>query len=60
MNSSCNQKLERLRAEAQIERLLNSRNQNFLTLSELEQLTKRILRLKFWGVQLEVRQWVIQ
>ncbi len=60
MNSDGNQKLEQLRAEATIERLLRSRNQDFQTLSELEQLTKRILKLKFGGFQLEVRRWVAQ
>ncbi len=60
MNSFCDKKLERLRAEAQIERLLRSRNQNFPTFPELERLTKRILKLRFWGVQLEIKRWAAQ
>jgi hypothetical protein len=55
-----NQKLEQLRAEATIERLLRGKNQDFQTLTELEKLTKRILKLKFGGFQLEVRRWVTQ
>lgn len=58
MKSEVNQKLEQLRFEAKIEHLLRERTQDFETLTELEKLTKRILKLQFWGFQLEVRKWL--
>lgn len=60
MKSEFNEKLEQLRFEANIERLLRERTQDYETLTELEKFTKRILKLRFWGVQLEVRRWVTQ
>jgi hypothetical protein len=60
MNPDFNQRLEQLSAEAQIEQLLRDRNQDFQTLTELERLTKQILKLKFGEFQLEVRRWVGQ
>jgi hypothetical protein len=60
MNSDGNRYLEKLRAEAQIEHLLRSRNRNVQRLTELERLTKRILKLKLGGFQLEVRRWMAQ
>ncbi len=60
MNPDFNQRLDQLRFEAKIERLLREKTYGFQTLNELEKLTKRILKLKFGGFQLEVRRWVAQ
>ena len=59
-NRYLEQHQDQLRAEAQIEQLLRHRNQEFSGLTELERLTKRILKLKFAGFQLEIRRWVTQ
>ncbi len=60
MRSESNHKLEQLHFEAKIERLLREKDQDYQSWTELERLTERILKLRFWGVQLEVRRWVAQ
>lgn len=57
MNPEISHKLEQFRREAQVEHLLRAINKS-ITWAELEQRTKRIFNLKFWGVQLEVRNLV--